>query len=257
MDVVEQPLPGAPHQLRAARQLPGHRPGLPARNPRPRPVPPGARRCSPLLVGFVLTFSGAHGHDRRGRVGAGRVVRHGAAAPLAVAHRDLPAHGRHPRHPRPGGGPHLLALRAARRLPPRHRRLAARHRHLRGAVVPADAAARLGGAVRRGVRRAARAAGAVVALAARGRHRGDRGRAGPGVVRRLLPVVAVLQDPHRDGVRRQRAHRRQQHAAADHRVGRAGHQGLAVLPVPLHVRRASRSTCSSSAPARATTSRSR
>ena len=42
------------------------------------------------------------------------------------------------------------------------------------------------------------------------------------------------------GVRRQRAHRREQHPAADHRLGRADHQGLAVLPLPLHVRRAAR-----------------
>ena len=56
----------------------------------------------------------------------------------------------------------------------------------------------------------------------------------------VLPVVAVLQDPHRDGVRRQRAHRREQHPAADHRLGRADHQGLAVLPLPVHVRRAPR-----------------
>ncbi len=94
--------------------------------------------------------------------------------------------------------------------------------------------------VGRRLRRAPRAPRAVASVAAGGRHHGGRRDAGAGVVRRLVPVVAVLQDPHRDRVRRQRAHRRQQHPAADHGLGRADHQGLTVLPLPLHVRRPAR-----------------
>ena len=95
-------------------------------------------------------------------------------------------------------------------------------RRLRGAVVPPDAAARLGGALGRG--RSSCSWG-------RGCSRGvgcPRPASSATVVMlglesfaRLLPVVAVLQDPHRDGSRRQRAHRRQQHPSADDRLGRA------------------------------------
>ena len=182
-------------ELRPARELPRHRHRLPALEEPLQAVPVRAGRARgarPLRAPLPR-------RDQSHRQSAHllRLAHEDRAADLGDAARGLRRHGGDHGSHRRGDGARVRAVRAARGVPARHRRLDPRHLRLLAAVAARAAAARLGRRRGRALPRPAAAAARrsaggrrarVVRLRARARVAADVGQPGGD------ELVAVLQD---------------------------------------------------------------
>ena len=200
LDGRQQRPPGEHPEFRAHGELLGYRGGVPARRFVTEPVSPGAGNArGPCRVRAHLP--GEARHPARPQRVRGSL---GPPSGVAVGEPpgDLRAGGPRDGRSRPGLGPDLRSVQAARRLPLRHHRQHRRDRAVLGTLLRRAPAHRLGGGGRRVVRVASRRKGAVVAV---GHHR-RRGADAAGRIalerRRLVPLLQDHHDQHHHDRRR-------------------------------------------------------